>query len=268
MSASVVLEDVAQAFSGPGGGTRLALDGVSLEVAAGEFACVVGPSGCGKSTLLDLVAGHTRPLRGSVAVGGAPVAGPGADRVMVFQEPALFPWLSVADNVGFGLKQTGVSAGERAAAVSHWLARVGLAEAAALHPHQLSGGMRQRAALARAFAMRPQVLLMDEPFSALDAPARDRLHVDLQDLWAEAGTTVVFVTHNVREAVALGDRVVVLASGPGRVIGEVEVGLRRPRVVESTTVVGLAQEVRRLLDAADQLGIGTPRVGRDGHVVI
>lgn len=267
MGAPVTLAGVAQAFPGDAG-KRLALDGVTIEVAAGEFVAVVGPSGCGKSTLLDLVAGHTRPVQGAVTVAGEPVTGPGPDRIMVFQEHALFPWCSVADNVAFGLRHAGVSAAERDRTVAQWLAKVGLTDAAGLHPHQLSGGMRQRAALARAFAMRPTVLLMDEPFSALDAPSRDRLHVELQDLWRETGTTIVFVTHNVREAVALGDRVIVLSSGPGRVIGEVPVPLARPRVVESKRVVTLAQDVRRLLDAADQLGITAPRGGEDSHVVI
>lgn len=268
MSAAVTLTDIAQQFSGRGQ-ARLALDGVTLSIDAGDFVCIVGPSGCGKSTLLDLVAGHTMPVRGSVDVGGTKVTGPGLDRVMVFQEHALFPWLSVRDNVGFGLKNAGVPVEERERTVTTWLAKVGLTDAADLHPHQLSGGMRQRAALARAFAMRPQVLLMDEPFSALDAPSRDRLHVELQDLWSETGTTIIFVTHNVREAVALGSRVVVLSSGPGHIIGEVAVTLQRPRVVESNRVVTLAREVRGLLDAADQLGITAPRGGaEDGHVTI
>lgn len=268
MSSPVTLTDIAQQFSGRGP-SRLALDGVNLSIVAGELVCVVGPSGCGKSTLLDLVAGHTSPVRGTVDVGGARVRGPGLDRVMVFQEHALFPWLSVHENVGFGLKNAGVPQGERDELVTRWLAKVGLTDAADLHPHQLSGGMRQRAALARAFALRPQVLLMDEPFSALDAPSRDRLHVELQELWQETGTTIIFVTHNVREAVALGSRVVVLSSGPGHIIGEVAVNLPRPRVVESGRVVALAREVRGLLDAADQLGITAPRGGsEDGHVSI
>ena len=267
MGATVTLSGIVQEFPGKAG-RRLALDGVDLALAPGELVCVVGPSGCGKSTLLDLVAGHTRPARGDVRVDGRPVEGPGPERVMVFQEHALFPWLSVADNVGFGLKNAGVPRSERESTVARWLAKVGLTDAAGLHPHQLSGGMRQRAALARAFAMRPEVLLMDEPFSALDAPSRDRLHVELQELWRETGTTLLFVTHNVREAVALGDRVVVLSSGPGHVIGEVTVPLARPRVVESDRVVALAQDVRRLLDAADQLGIAAPRVAEDDHVII
>lgn len=267
MGAPVHLADVVQAFAGRGA-ARLALDRVSLNILPGEFVCIVGPSGCGKSTLLDLVAGHALPSVGAVRVGDAIVTGPGPDRIMVFQEHALFPWLSVADNVGFGLKNQGVAGVERAAIVNTWLHKVGLTDAASLHPHQLSGGMRQRAALARAFAMHPEVLLMDEPFSALDAPSRDRLHVELQTLWAETGTTILFVTHNVREAVALGDRVIVMSAGPGRIVGEVPITLPRPRVVESGMVVTLAGETRRLLDAADQLGIVTPRVGKDGHVSI
>lgn len=267
MSAPVVLNHVSQAFSGRGE-TRLAIDGVSLTVNAGEFVAIVGPSGCGKSTILDLIAGHTRPKRGTVTVGGTPVSGPGPDRMLVFQEHALFPWLSVSQNVGFGLKTAGMALPEREEIVATWLAKVGLSDAAELHPHELSGGMRQRAALARAFAMKPQVLLMDEPFSALDAPSRDRLHVELQALWSETGTTIIFVTHNVREAVALGDRVVVLSTGPGTVVGEVKVNLSRPRVVESERVVHTAREVRGLLDEADQLGISAPREEGDGYVSI
>jgi len=267
MSASVHLDAATQAFSRRGS-QRAALAEVSLEIGAGEFVAVVGPSGCGKSTLLDLVAGHARPATGSVTVGGAPVTGPGPDRMLVFQEHALFPWLTVRANVEFGLRSAGVDPERRAATASEWIARVGLADAAHLHPHELSGGMRQRAALARAFALAPQVLLMDEPFSALDAPSRDRLHVELQDLWRETGTTIVFVTHNVREAVVLGDRVIVMSSGPGRVIADVPITLPRPRVVESGRVVDLAQHVRGLLDAADQMGISAPREGRDGYVSI
>ena len=267
MSASVRFDAATQAFSRRGA-QRAALAEVSLDIAAGEFVAVVGPSGCGKSTLLDLVAGHARPATGTVTVGGAAVTGPGPDRMLVFQEHALFPWLTVQANVEFGLRSAGVDPQRRAATAREWIARVGLADAAGLHPHELSGGMRQRAALARAFALAPKVLLMDEPFSALDAPSRDRLHVELQGLWRETGTTIIFVTHNVREAVVLGDRVVVMSSGPGRVIAEVPVTLPRPRVVESRRVVDLAQHVRGLLDAADQMGISAPREGRDGYVTI
>lgn len=267
MSASVTFGAVSQRFA-LRGGHRSALAEVSLTVTPGEFVSVVGPSGCGKSTLLDLVAGHTRPSSGTVTVGDQPVAGPGPDRMLVFQDHALFPWLSVTDNVEFGLRAAGVDEDKRASIAAEWIDRVGLADAARLHPHELSGGMRQRAALARAFALKPQVLLMDEPFSALDAPSRDRLHVELQELWRETATTIIFITHNVREAVVLGDRVVVMSSGPGRIIAEVPVNIARPRVVESRRVVDLAQHVRGLLDAADQMGISAPREGRDGYVSI
>ena len=267
MSAAVRFRGVSQAFSTKGS-ARAALAAVDLDIEAGEFVAVVGPSGCGKSTLLDLVAGHARPTTGSVTVGGASIEGPGSDRMLVFQDHALFPWLTVRENVEFGLRSASVDASRRSVTAAEWIARVGLADAAALRPHELSGGMRQRAALARAFALAPQVLLMDEPFSALDAPSRDRLHVELQGLWRETGTTIIFVTHNVREAVVLGDRVVVMSSGPGRVIADVPVSLSRPRVVESRRVVDLAQHVRGLLDEADQLGITVPREGRDGYVSI
>lgn len=267
MSAAVSLRGVYREFVGRST-PRLALAGVDLDAAAGEFVCVVGPSGCGKSTLLDLVAGHAAPDAGEVLVRGVRVAGPGPDRIVVFQEHALFPWLTVGKNVEFGLRAAGMGAAERRVIADSWLARVRLDDSRDLYPHELSGGMRQRAALARAFAMRPEVLLMDEPFSALDAPSRDRLHVELQQLWRETGTTIIFVTHNVREAIALGDRVLVMSSGPGRVLGSVEVSLPRPRVVESSRVVALAQQVRGLLDEADQLGIDAPREGEDGHVQI
>ena len=267
MGSSVSLRGVARVFQARGA-ARPALADVSIEVRAGEFVCIVGPSGSGKSTLLDLVAGHARPDAGEVLVDGAPVTAPGPDRIVVFQEHALFPWLTVRANVEFGLRATGVPEPQRRAASDAWLARVGLAASADLFPHELSGGMRQRAALARAFALSPSVLLMDEPFSAIDAPSRDRLHVELQTLWSDTGTTIIFVTHNVREAVALGDRVVVLSSGPGRVLSSVDVNLPRPRVVESSHVVDLAQHVRGLIDEADQLGIDAPRIGEDSHVVI
>lgn len=267
MGGAVALREAGQEFVRRGR-TRLALQPTTLSIGPGELVAVVGPSGCGKSTLLDLVAGHATPATGTVTVDGTPVTGPGPDRMLVFQEHALFPWLSVQENVEFGLRAAGVPEASRRTVASEWIGRVGLADAAALHPHELSGGMRQRAALARAFALKPRVLLMDEPFSALDAPSRDRLHVELQELWRETGTTLIFVTHNVREAVTLGDRVIVMSSGPGRVIADVPIQLARPRVVESRQVVDLAQHVRGLLDAADQMGITTPREGRDGYVSI
>ncbi|MGH2708919.1 MAG: ABC transporter ATP-binding protein, partial [Actinomycetota bacterium] len=189
------------------------LDGLSLEVRAGEFVCLVGASGCGKTTLLNLIAGLDRPSTGSVEV----LSG---RTTLVFQEAALFPWLTVERNVELALKLSGVARSRRREVVSDLLEMVHLSAFARRRPHELSGGMRQRVALARALAQRVEILLMDEPFGALDAIARDLLHDELERLWVEHGFTVVFVTHNVREAVRLADRVVLLSSRPGRVIDE------------------------------------------------
>lgn len=252
-----------------GASERPALRDVSLEVPAGQFLSVVGPSGSGKSTLLDLLAGHARPSSGTVRAHGRPITGPDLDRAVVFQEAALLPWLNVRDNVAFGLRTRGVDKREREEIALYWLDRVGLSHAAYDQPHELSGGMRQRAAIARAFAVRPTILLMDEPFSALDAPTRDRLHVELQELWAATDVTIVFVTHNIREAVALGDRVVVL--GHGHTLGEVRVNHPRPRVVESHEVITTAGKVRDLLDTADRMGIDVRPSAQeqgDGYVII
>ena len=239
----------------PGGGERApALDGFSLDVAAGEFLCVVGPSGCGKSTLLDLLAGHQLPDAGHVMAHGEDIAGPDPRRMVVFQEHALFPWLNVRENVEFGLRVGGLQApADRQALARDWLERVGLGDVAEARVHELSGGMRQRVAIARALALEPEVLLMDEPFAALDAQTRDHLHAQLQALWQTVGTTVVFITHNVREAVLLGDRVVVMAGNPGRVRASLVVGLPRPRTLESHAVADLAAIVGRYLrDGGDQ----------------
>ncbi len=230
-----------------GGGRSLALDGLSLDVAAGEFLCIVGPSGCGKSTLLDLLAGHQIPDAGHVVSHGVDVTGPDPRRMVVFQEHALFPWLSVIQNVEFGLRVRGDSPDRRRRIALDWLERVHLADVANARIHQLSGGMRQRVALARALALQPEVLLMDEPFAALDAQTRDQMHVELQELWAQSGTTIVFVTHNVREAVLLGDRVVVMTGNPGRIRAVSHVRLPRPRSLEDHSITDLARLVGRYL---------------------
>ena len=207
-----------------------ALHDVSLSVAKGEFVCLVGPSGCGKSTLLDIVAGLTKPDAGRVLADGQPVEGPGRQRLVMFQESALFPWLDAFGNVMFGLKLRPdlTNVRRREIAWQH-LKLVGLENFARAHVHELSGGMKQRVALARALAPDPQVLLMDEPFSALDALTRDQLCEDLQRIWGESGKTILFVTHNVREAVCLADRVVLLASRPGRITEVFDIRLPRPR---------------------------------------
>ncbi|HYT26554.1 MAG TPA: ABC transporter ATP-binding protein [Actinomycetota bacterium] len=242
---AVTLVGVSKRY-GHGAAGVLALDGVSLEIRPGELVCLVGASGCGKSTLLNLVAGLDKPTAGTVSTGGLGTA-------LLFQDAALFPWLTAGRNVELPLRLRGVGRAERREAAAELLARVGLAEFAGRRPHELSGGMRQRVALARALAQQADVLLMDEPFGALDAITRDLLHDELERLWQGSRLTVVFVTHNVREAVRLGDRVVLLSSRPGRVAAEFPVDLPRPRRIETPEVAAVAaavterlrQEVRR-----------------------
>lgn len=229
---------------GLGADAVVALDTMSLQVQRGEFVCIVGASGCGKSTMLNLVAGLDTPSSGRVDVAGGPPA-------LMFQESALFPWLSVEDNVAFPLRMQGLSRRARAARVAELLKLVHLDKFAHRRPHELSGGMKQRVALARALAQQAELLLMDEPFAALDAMMRDHLHSELETLWQKTGLTVVFVTHNVREAVRLGDRVLLLSSRPGRLVAEYQVDLPRPRRIESPDVARLARTITdRLLEAA------------------
>jgi NitT/TauT family transport system ATP-binding protein len=206
------------------------LDRVNLEVARGEFLCLLGPSGCGKSTLFNIIAGLEAPDSGHVMVEGQPVTGPGPDRVVVFQDGALFPWLTVLGNVEFGLSLQDLTRAERRHRALEALEMVRLSRFAESCIHELSGGMRQRVAIARALAMRPKVLLMDEPFAALDAQTRNVMHEELQRIWTQTGKTVIFVTHNVAEAVRLGDRVAVLSFRPGRIRREVPILHPRPRL--------------------------------------
>lgn len=227
-----------------GNGSRLlALDDINLKVAPGEFLCIVGPSGCGKSTLLHLVAGLHQPSAGTILVDDHLVDGPGTDRILIFQELGLFPWLKVGENIEFGMKMKGVAKAERRERVQHYLRLVHLSKFKESYTHQLSGGMRQRVALARALATEPDVLLMDEPFAALDAQTRDLLHDELERIWAETGCTIIFVTHNVREAIRLGDRVALLTFRPGRVKREYIVNLPRPRHLEDPSVAIAAREI-------------------------
>ncbi len=221
-----------------------ALSSLSFDVYPGEFVCIVGPSGGGKSTLLNLIAGLDAPDDGAVLFEGARVRRASQERIVVFQEPALFPWLNVRQNVEFGLKLRGVKGPALREAVDRSLELVHLTRFEHAYTHELSGGMKQRAQLARALTVQPQMLLMDEPFAALDAQTRDVLQLELQDLWAKTGTTIIFVTHNVREAVLLGDRVLVMTPAPGRIKAEITVDLPRPRNLESHSVVDLAARVR------------------------
>jgi len=239
----VALDAISLSYKTTSGERLLALDNVSLEVKPGEFLCIVGPSGCGKSTPLHLIAGLQPQTSGRIIVDGAPVSGSGTDRILIFQELGLFPWLTVGGNVEFGMKMKNVSKAEREEKVQYYLRLVHLLNFRDSYIHQLSGGMLQRVALARALATEPDVLLMDEPFGALDAQTRDLLHDELERLWAETGRTIIFVTHNVREAVRLGDRVALLTFRPGRVKQEFSVNLPRPRQMEQADVLRTAREI-------------------------
>ncbi|MFF5444213.1 ABC transporter ATP-binding protein [Streptomyces sp. NPDC012888] len=223
--AKIVFEGVRKTFPHKDRGAFTALDGVDLEIGSGEFLVVVGPSGCGKSTLLDLLGGLTRPTEGRILLDGDPVTGPGLDRGTVFQQYALLPWRTAQGNVEFGLEATGVPRRRRAARAREFLELVGLAGFEDRHPHELSGGMRQRVAIARALAYDPDVLLMDEPFAALDAQTREALQGELRRIWETTGKTVVFITHGIEEAVYLGQRVAVMTSRPGRIKEVVPVAL-------------------------------------------
>jgi NitT/TauT family transport system ATP-binding protein len=225
-----------------------ALDRVSLDVREREFVCIVGPSGCGKSTLLNIVAGLDQPDEGDVLFAGKPVRRAGPERVVLFQEPALFPWLNVRANVEFGLKLAGVSGKERHARAQRFIELVNLSRFERAFVHELSGGMKQRVQLARALAVEPRMLLMDEPFAALDAQTRDVLQAELQEIWSRTQTTILFVTHNVREAAILADRVFVMTPAPGKLKREIDVTLPRPRSPDNHAVVDVAAEVRKELE--------------------
>jgi NitT/TauT family transport system ATP-binding protein len=239
--AVVRLENVSKQY-GSGASALLALDHVSLTVRQGEFVCLLGASGCGKSTLLSLVAGLDRISGGTLDIGGRNVS-------LMFQEAALFPWLSVAGNVELPLRLAGVGKAERRKRAQELLEIVRLRDFGDKRPHELSGGMRQRVALARALAQNADILLMDEPFGALDAMTRDILHDELERIWREQELTVLFVTHNVREAVRLGDRVILLSSRPGRVIEDFPIEHARPRRIDSPQVSGQAAEITDRLRA-------------------
>ena len=231
---AISLRGVSKVF-GHGASAVVALEGIHLDVAPGEFVCLVGASGCGKSTSLNLMAGLDRPTLGEVAVHGR--------TALMFQEAALFPWLTVRDNVALPLRLAGMGRGERHRRADELLEQVHLRGQGGRRPHELSGGMRQRVALARALAQDVDILLMDEPFGALDAMTRDLLHDELEQVWSTTRLTIVFVTHNVREAARLADRIVLLTSLPGRVADEFPVAIDRPRRIDSPEVSGLAAVV-------------------------
>jgi len=226
----LVIEGLSRVFPGVrGGAPTRALEPTSLSVADNDFVTILGPSGCGKSTLLRLVAGLDTPTTGCILLEGKPVTAPGADRGMVFQSYTLFPWLTIADNVAFGLRERGVSAAERGRVVESWLTRVGLASFAKHYPKQLSGGMQQRTAIARALANDPAILLLDEPFGALDNQTRALMQELLLGIWERERKTVLFVTHDIEEAIFLASRVLVMTARPGRIKADVAVELPHPR---------------------------------------
>ena len=242
---SVVLEHVTKRFP-HNGSTVEALHDINLTVEEGEFVCLLGPSGCGKSTLVHLIAGLERADEGRVLVNGAPVAGPGRDRVVVFQDSALFPWLTVRANVEFGLRMAGMPQAEREAKAREYLQLVHLSKFVDAYPFQLSGGMKQRVAIARALAMDPKLLLMDEPFGALDAQTRSLLQEELLEIWRTTHKTIFFVTHNVREATGLADRVYEISARPGRIKRAYRIDAPRPRTATDPRLLAIQ---RRILDS-------------------
>jgi NitT/TauT family transport system ATP-binding protein len=248
-SPKLALRNLTVARRSAGGELVTAATDVSFEVRPGEFVCLLGPSGCGKTSILNVLAGLEPATGGQALLDGRPITGPGPDRAVLFQEPALFPWLSVRGNVELALELVGVGPDERRARTTRWLASVHLERWADSQPHELSAGMRQRAALARALAADPDVLLGDEPFGALDAQARELLQNEVQRVWVESAgrRTFLFVTHNVREAVVLADRVFVMSAAPGRLLEEFRIHTQRPRGLDDVLVSRVVSEIHELL---------------------
>jgi len=245
----LAIDNVSKSFKSATGIVQ-ALDRVSMQVGEGEFVCLVGASGCGKTTLLNMIAGLEKPDNGTVMADGKPVSAPGRERLVMFQEPALFPWLDVFGNVLFGLKlKPHLSNKDRRDVARYYLELVGLTRFEHANIHELSGGMKQRVALARALAPNPRVLLMDEPFAALDALTREQLYGDIQRIWKARNKTIVFVTHNVREAVCLGDRVLLFSPHPGRIQEEFVIELPRPRDLNSVELAEYTSRIMRSLRA-------------------
>ncbi len=232
-----------------GGRTVQALHDVNLSVKKGEFVCLIGASGCGKSTLLRILAGFDTPSSGTAQMYGMPIKGPGPERGMVFQDFGLFPWLTVRQNIGFGPHQRSLPSARLAETTSHYMDMVGLSKFADYYPGQLSGGMKQRVAIARVLANECEVLLMDEPFGALDALTREKLQQDLLEIWARTKLTVIFVTHAVEEAVLLSDRVVVMTAGPGRIEEDVALELQRPRDIVGIEFNQVRRDITQMLSS-------------------
>jgi NitT/TauT family transport system ATP-binding protein len=232
-SGLIEIDHVSVVF-GKGPKAHKAVEETSIRIEPGQFVCILGPSGCGKSTLLNAVAGYVKPSSGKISVDGEKVLRPGPDRGMVFQQYSLFPWKTVKDNVAFGPQMAGRSRAEAEKVAGTFLDMVGLSRFANRYPTELSGGMQQRVGIARALANYPRVLLMDEPFGALDAQTRQMMQENLLNIWSEFGTTVLFITHDIDEAIYLADRVLIMSAGPGRIIADLAVDLPRPRLPEVT----------------------------------
>jgi NitT/TauT family transport system ATP-binding protein len=245
--AQICIEGIGKSFVSADGRSVEALGSIDLEIGAGEFVCLLGPSGCGKSTLLNILAGFLAPSCGQVTMNGAPILGPGPDRGMVFQDYALFPWMTVAANVAFGLELKGLPRSEVGQRVDALLGMLRLREFADRFPKDLSGGMRQRVAIARILAVDPPILLMDEPFGALDALTRQSLQDELLRLWQQLGKTIVFVTHSIDEAIYLADRIVVMTYRPGTIKRDSVVSIRRPRDPSATDFNALKRELTKLV---------------------
>jgi len=255
MTEHILLQNVHKTFSKKNHSKTVALEDVSLSIKRGEFVSLLGPSGCGKSTLLNIIAGLEKETSGKVLVNGAPITGPGIDRIVVFQESGLFPWMTVLENVMYGLLIKKVPKNEAKERAMNWIQKVHLGKFADRSPHELSGGMKQRVAIARALVMDPEILLMDEPFAALDEQTRMVLHHELETLWRETGKTIIFVTHNIREAVVLSDRIVLMKTRPGGIKNIFPVQAARPRnssdsiftYLESRILLELEQEMEKVL---------------------
>ena len=265
--AAILIDDVTLRFTTPDGNTMTAIRDFTMTVARGEFACVVGPTGCGKSTTLNLVTSLLRPTTGEVRVMGQPVTGISRDIGFVFQADALFPWRNVIENVAAGPLYRGVGRKEAHDRAREWIGRVGLARFEQHYPHQLSGGMRKRVALAQTFINQPKILLMDEPFSALDIQTRTLMQDELLGLWSELKASVVFVTHDLEEAIALADKVYVLTAGPGTVKSVYRIDLRRPRVMADIRYDPQFVEIARIIwnDLREEVQIGQRRALAAGN---
>lgn len=244
----VDLKNVTKSFTKGKDDTLHVLEDIDFSIEAGEFVSLLGPSGCGKSTILKLIAGLSQPTSGELKVNGTPIAGPGTDRVVVFQEGGLFPWMTVLENVTYGLKIKKMSKREAEEKAMEGLRMVHLGNFTNAYPHELSGGMKQRVAIARALVMDPDVLLMDEPFAALDEQTRLVLHQELQDIWQKTGKTILFITHNIREALTLSDRVLLMSTRPGTIKKSFKVQASRPRNPSDSVIVDLEKRVMAELE--------------------